>query len=263
MLAGDLNDRAIAAADRAGQQFCALMTGAERPDALAVGSWRVRDVAAHLTGISAYTAMLRGMPSPTRSIDEIAVWSADNVAAAGGVDCATLAERVGDAYRDFVAEARLHPGDELVGWHAGLRLPTSSVSAILAGEAYIHGWDIARALKRPWPLDPDDMRTIFLGLLPVLPHYVVDADAPAATFDVRLRGDPDARATFVFDGGELRVSTSAPERVDCRISADPAAFLLVTYGRTGLLKPVLSGRLLAGGRKPWLGLGLPRRFRKP
>jgi uncharacterized protein (TIGR03083 family) len=265
MLAVDLHDRAIAAADRAGRQFCTQLAGADRPDAIAVGAWRVRDVGAHLTGVSAYTDMVRGVPSPARSIDEIAAWNAENVAAAANLDCVTLAERVGDAYRDFLAEARLRSGDELVGWHGGLQLPSSTLSAVLAGEAYIHGWDVARALQRPWPLDPDDMRTIFLGLLPVLPHYVVrdDADARSASFDVRLRGDPDARATFGFDGGTLRVSPSEPERVDCRISADPAAFLLVTYGRTGLLKPVLSGRILASGRKPWLGLSMPRRFRRP
>jgi hypothetical protein len=86
-----------------------------------VGSWRVRDVGAHLTGITAYTAMLRGVPSPARSIDAIA----------------------------------------------------------------------------------------------------------------------------------------------CRISADPAAHLLVTYGRAGPLGPALRGKITAGGRKPWLGLRLPRLFRQP
>ena len=61
--------------------------------------------------------------------------------------------------------------------------------ATLAGEAYIHGWDVARALGRPWRLLPQDKHTIFLGLLPVLPY--VDPQRAAgltATFDVRLRG---------------------------------------------------------------------------
>jgi hypothetical protein len=41
---------------------------------------------------------------------------------------------------------------------------------------------------------------------------------------------------------------------DCWIYADPAAFLLVGYGRTGQWGQILRGRLLAGGRKPWLAL---------
>jgi hypothetical protein len=141
----------------------------------------------------------------------------------------------------------------------------STLCAILAGEAYIHGWDIARALRRPWRLDPEDMRTIFLGLLPVLPHYVDQRRAAGrtATFDVRLRGDPAARAIFASDRGRLTIQPPDGQRVDCRISADPAAHLLVTYGRSGLLGPALRGKITASGRKPWLGLRLPRLFRQP
>jgi uncharacterized protein (TIGR03083 family) len=163
------HDRPITAAERGARQFCELLASADRPDAPAVGAWRVRDVGAHLTGVTAYTAMLRGVPSPARSIDGIATWNASNVTAANRLDCTTLAARVDDAYAGFLAEARRHPAEEAVGWHAGLKLPVATLCAILAGEAYIHGWDIARALRRPWPLDPHDMRTIFLGLLPVLP----------------------------------------------------------------------------------------------
>jgi hypothetical protein len=155
--------------------------------------------------------------------------------------------------------------EELAGWHADLKLPVSTLCAILAGEAYIHGWDIARALRRPWRLDPEDMRAIFLGLLPVLPYYVDPRRAAGrtATFDVRLRGDPAAGAVFAFDRGRLAIQPPGGQRVDCRISADPAAHLLVTYGRSGPLGPALRGKITAGGRKPWLGLRLPRLFRQP
>jgi hypothetical protein len=52
------------------------------------------------------------------------------------------------------ADLRAPPRRGLVGWHAGLRLPVSTWCAIFAGEAYIHGWDIARALRRPWRHPP-------------------------------------------------------------------------------------------------------------
>ena len=258
-------DHAIAAADRGARQFCALLASADRPDAPAVGSWRVRDVGAHLTGVTSYTGMLRGVPSPARSIDGIADWNAGNVAAASQLDCATLATRVEQAYAGFLAEARRHPGEELVYWHADLKLPVATLAAVLAGEAYVHGWDVARALGRPWPLDPGDMRTIFLGLLPVLPHYVEPRRAAGvtATFDVRLRGDPGARAAFAFDRGHLTIQPPDGQRVDCRVSADPAAYVLVTYARSGPLAQALRGRITATGRKPWLAPKLPRLFRNP
>jgi hypothetical protein len=46
-------------------------------------------------------------------------------------------------------------------------------------------------------------------------------------------------------------------------AADPWSFLLVLYGRSGPLKPALTGRILAWGRRPWLAFTLPTLFRKP
>ena len=246
------HDRAIAAADRGARQFCALLEHTDRPDAVAVGTWRVRDVGAHLTGVAAYTAMLRGVPSPARSLQGIAAWNAANAARAAHLDCVSLAARVRHEYAGFLDEARRHPADELVGWHAGLQLPVATLCAILAGEAYIHGWDIARALHVPWRLDPGEMRTIFTGLLPALPHYVDPRRAAdrTATFDVRLRGDPPTGAILVLVRGQLTVQAPAGQHADCRISADPGTYLLVTYGRSGPLIPALTGKITASGRKP-------------
>jgi hypothetical protein len=47
--------------------------------------------------------------------------------------------------------------------------------------------------------------------------------------------------------------TEAENPVDCWISADPTAFLLVGYGRVSQWSQILRGRIVAGGRKPWLG----------
>lgn len=203
--------------------------------------------------------------TPARSIDGIATWNAANVVDAANLDCASLAARIRHGYADFLQEARRHPADELVGWHAGLKLPVATLCAILAGEAYIHGWDVARALHAPWRLDPEDMCTIFVGLLPVLPHYVDPQRAAhyTATFDVRLRGDLPTRAFLAFARGQLTVQASAGQRAHCRISADPGTFMLITYGRSGPLIPALTGKITSTGRKPWLGLKLPQLFRKP
>ena len=48
------------------------------------------------------------------------------------------------------------------------------------------------------------------------------------------------------------------ESVDCHVSADPVALLLVAYGRRSQWVPILTGRLVAWGRKPWLGVRLVR-----
>ena len=41
-------------------------------------------------------------------------------------------------------------------------------------------------------------------------------------------------------------------------SAEPVALLLVAYGRRSQWGPVLTGKLVAWGRKPWAGLRLTR-----
>ncbi len=47
------------------------------------------------------------------------------------------------------------------------------------------------------------------------------------------------------------------------ISADPVAFLLVGYGRIGQWGQILRGKLVASGRKPWLGLGFGKLLTSP
>jgi hypothetical protein len=51
--------------------------------------------------------------------------------------------------------------------------------------------------------------------------------------------------------------------VDCRISADPVAFLLVAYGRQAQWRPVLLGRMTAWGRRPWRAFALKRLLVNP
>jgi hypothetical protein len=71
------------------------------------------------------------------------------------------------------------------------------------------------------------------------------------SYELRFRGGPGYRVSF--DDGMAAV-TEPGQKADCTISADPAAFLLVGYGRTGQWGQLARGKIIAGGRKPWLGL---------
>ena len=128
------------------------------------------------------------------------------------------------------------------------------------GEHLLHGRDIARAVGRPWPLDPRDARLVLDGAFAWAPLFV-DAERArglTAAFELRVRGGP--RGVFRFGDGRLRVEPSPAGPVDCRVAADPVALLLVVYGRTGPWGPIARGRLLAWGRRPWLGLRFARAF---
>jgi hypothetical protein len=87
---------------------------------------------------------------------------------------------------------------------------------------------------------------------------------PVSAIEEALRGESAARAVLTIEDGALTIAAPAVgQHADCYLSADPWAFLLVLYGRTGPLAPALAGRILAWGRRPWLAFTLPARFRRP
>lgn len=81
------------------------------------------------------------------------------------------------------------------------------------------------------------------------------------TYEVRLRGGGPRFVVRVADGAAEVRAAGGP--IDCVISADPATFLLVGYGRMPHRRALLRGGMLAGGRRPWLGLRFKDLFFNP
>ena len=90
---------------------------------------------------------------------------------------------------------------------------------------------------------------------------VVQEKAGNARFEVNLRGD--GRVCMVFTDGSFSVESTPQGPVDCHLSVDPAAFLLVAWGRISQWSAIPKGQLLAWGRKPWLGLQMRSWLRNP
>lgn len=117
----------------------------------------------------------------------------------------------------------------------------------------MHGLDIARTVRAPWPIARRDALLVVDGVMAMVPSYV-DPEASAnvrASYELRFRGG--RRYRLVVDRGSASVEP-AGEPVDCWLSIDPVAFLLVGYGRAGQWSQVLRGKMLAGGRRPWLSM---------
>ena len=146
-------------------------------------------------------------------------------------------------------------------FHGGEPVAADVALGILLGELAVHGWDIARAVGRPWPIDPGDVDLILDGVEPILPGWVDPARAGhlTATYEIRLRAGSTRR--WSFRNGRLKVA--ADGRPDVRISADPVALLLVFYRRQSQWPHIARGHLLAWGRRPWLAFTLAARFHKP
>ncbi|MFJ9561315.1 maleylpyruvate isomerase family mycothiol-dependent enzyme [Streptomyces fuscichromogenes] len=127
-----------------------------------------------------------------------------------------------------------------------------------------HGYDLARALRRPHMVDAERVAWCVPFLLSVMPA-VADRSATAgltARYTIRLRGG-DGAFGVTFDDGAVQVTPQPSDRPDCTILIDPVAFLLIALGRRSPWPAMARGQVLAYGRKPWLGPRFPALFVAP
>jgi hypothetical protein len=206
--------------------------------------------------------MLNGVPSPVPRTDALSSTYAAYLESHSERDPRALAQRIEVAMAKYGEKARSMQADELVPWHGGVMISVATLSCVALGEALVHGWDIAEAEGRSWPIDRMDATLVLRGMGHVVEHFLTAEGKKAdVSYRITLRGD--GPLTFRFSNGSLEVSSFDVGPVDCKISADPAAFVLVGYGRIGLAKPVAAGKLVAYGRKPWVGLSFKKLLRNP
>lgn len=228
-------------------------------------TWSVRDCAVHLVTVAeGFNGYLDGsLTPPHATVRQLAEVNAARIAAEPERDLRVLADRLRAAVDTYVTQANRHGADHPLPWYDGPGLDVASGAGVLLGELLVHGLDLARAACRRWPIGRDAALAATAGALRLLPLYV-DRDA-AAGLDTRLvlhlRGGPDVG--LAFRDGSLEVEDPPGRPVDCYVSADPAAYLLVAYGRRSPWPGILRGRIVAWGRRPWLGLRLPRLFLAP
>lgn len=182
---------------------------------------------------------------------------------------AELSALVREGLQTFIAEIAKHPDDEplTTPWYgAGESVPMRAVLSLQIGEMLIHGLDVARGLRRPWPISrAEALQVILPATLEMMPK-VVDHDAvgdASITYCLRFRGGPTVGARFVR--GQLGTAGWGEwnTRADVTLSADPVAFLLLAYGRKSQWPLIAQGRLMAYGRKPWLALQMRGLFVNP
>lgn len=226
-------------------------------------TWTARETAAHMiAGARVYGGCLEGEASPVT--DCTARWqvNAKKVAALPERSGSALADMLTEAVSDYLRLARTRRTDEIALFHEGQPTDIGAISAVLLGQQIGHGWDIARAPGRPWPIKPAHARLVIEGICRIM-HRFVSAYAAGVTaaYAIHIRGGRSFTCRFV--DGRLAVTPPDGRPVDCHILADPAAIMLVTYGRIGQWEPIMQGKLLAWERKPWLAFGFKKLFRNP
>ncbi|MFJ8571060.1 maleylpyruvate isomerase family mycothiol-dependent enzyme [[Kitasatospora] papulosa] len=227
--------------------------------------WTVGELAAHLAQANELMADVAA-GRPRRHGDG----TPEGIAAANEQALDAFAERRADplaamivtrteAYLEAVAS---HPAEET------LLTPMGPMNRVVLGSYLLthmlgHGVDLARALKRPHMVDRARARLTLPFLLEAMPR-VTDAAATAgldARYAVRLWGG--GRFGVTFTDGTATVGHAFPDRPDCTISIEPVTFLLMALGRCSPAGAMARGRVLAWGRRPWLGPRFPEYFTAP
>jgi uncharacterized protein (TIGR03083 family) len=259
--------RAVA---EAGPRVTALLRIATKVDAPALGEWDLTQVATHLShAIDAVAAATAGGGNMMTDISGLPVMSQMLLDGEGRRPLPELADRIDASVERFLAgmEAAAAVGDTSHNWFfEGTAMPLSALTCQVLNELTVHGRDIAMAEGVPWPIDRDHAALILQGFVFPSLHtlgraMVVQEKAGDACFEVKLRGD--GKAWLTFAGGNLTVAGARPGPVDCHLTVDPEAFLLVAWGRIDQWSAIPKGQLLAWGRKPWLGMQLRSWLRNP
>ena len=243
-----------------------LLRSGVDPDVVALGEWTVRDVAAHLAGLmGVYEGFVRGeVDDADREVESAVTRIARaNALAVAGRDTMSFDDIV-DEFEAAVGSlidvlGRHDPAEAISLWQARPGRP-DVVAGLAVSELLVHGDDIARAVRRPWPLPAEAARAAWLQLAWVSPWSLdpVKAEGVDASWVVRLRGG-GARWFRIHDG-TAEVDTWHGQSIDCTILARPSSLLLVTYGRRPLWREIAKGNFLAWGRRPWIATRVPKLF---
>ena len=258
-------DRVLPAIDRAAERFTALVTSVPDPGApIPDSDWTVRDATAHVVTVARrFIDGPEGRGTWVSSPRDLGAVNDTSIQALGDLDMAALAARLRQDLAALAAQVRAYgTAPPSFRFHGGEEVAADVALGILLGELVVHGWDIARVVASPWPIERGDVELILDGVEPILPGWV-DPDRAGdltATFELRLRGG--RTRVWSFRNGRLELGADG-RRPDVRISADPPALLLVFYGRQSQWPHIARGHLLAWGRRPWLAFTLTTRFHNP
>lgn len=264
-----------------------LLRSIRDPGVHAVGQWNLGELAMHLTQAwMVVPGLARRDLSPFHQVvpslagvagDSLIrdMWDLADVTTLGVKsdperDPGVLAERIEAQAEKYFSECVGADPDAPRPWLVkGVTVPQSTLTYHLLNETVTHGYDIARAAGRRWRIEPAHARLVLLSFIfPVIdalpPHTFVDQEKAAgllACYELRIRGG--GRFHFLFDDGGLRIEEPSSRRVDCHVSAEPVAFLMVLWARQSQWTAIAKGQLLAWGRKPWLGPRLRALLRNP
>jgi hypothetical protein len=138
----------------------------------------------------------------------------------------------------------------------------------MVNELLIHGNDIARAVKVPWAMPPEDAALFFdlfyVGLASGNPGRLLEGSKRPLKrrIAVEFRSGYTIPVTVVVRNGKVTIEPAGPG-VDATVRFDPATLNMMMFGRISQPRAVLTRKVVIGGRRPWLMPAFLRTVRLP
>lgn len=262
-----------------GGRFTDLVRSVPDPGRAATAHWSVADTAAHTaTLMRLLRILLQPADRPLMVVDPqlLSGSTVDGVAELNRQLMRVVPERRPEPIADMIQSdlgavldaAAVRDPEELVDWLGGSRVPVAGLLAHMVNELMLHGWDIARAYSRPWPLPPAAaalfVEHFLVGIIKGGYGRMLDGDVPdyGGRIAVEFRSHYTTTAVLVLDRGRVTLGEAGRD-IDVRVRFDPSALNLVLFGRVSRTRAALTGRLVVTGRRPWLLLPFLRKVRMP
>ncbi|HKT04310.1 MAG TPA: maleylpyruvate isomerase family mycothiol-dependent enzyme [Rugosimonospora sp.] len=275
-------DVLVDALRRESRRIVAMVRHAERLDAAVPGlAWTAGQLAGHLCVVyRAFAGTVRG--EVFGSVVDGAIGAGGTLPEvlaatnARGVEAVTfdtssqaadaLAEGAWDLSDALSASPDLEVARPTPWYGPGVTRNGATLGAIGVSETLVHGRDLALALGGD-PRVPDAAAvcaapTVMSEMLPLL----VDPAATrglTVTFEVRIRGGQGFVLHVSNGAARSAPAGSTPREADCVISLSACAALLIGFNRMSVWRALATGRAIAYGRRPWLGLRFRRLFLNP
>lgn len=260
-------------------RFCDLVSSTD-PGSTATVKWSVADVTAHVTTVAFLnTMLLEAAPIPFDMpglMEAIAAVTIEDVHGLNDQvlshfterDAGQLTETLRAHIDLMLAASRSRDPAETFSWLGGARLPLAGMFAHMVNELLIHGNDIARAIKVPWAMPPEDAALFFdlfyVGLLSGNTGRLLEGSKRPLKrrIAVEFRSGFTSPVTFVVRDGKATVEPAGPG-ADATVRFDPATLNMMMFGRISKPRAALTRKIVIGGRRPWLMPAFLRTVRLP
>jgi hypothetical protein len=229
----------------------------------AVGRWTLPEAACHVSHVieKDTDALLRNpLPHVELSPAAVSIWTESMLDEDPERDVNALADRI-DALGSAFLDIGTSPPTEPVSWVGGTHLAPSAVACHLLEELLVHGFDVARAAREPWRIEPSYAALAITGaVVPIIsaspqswvrPNY---DPRVRARIEIRLRRH--GRFAMVLDDALSVEMPPASASADAYVSAAPEELLLVMLGRRSHWRALLGGGVMVWGRRPQALLAL-------